>query len=158
MLKYKFKKVIILSIVLCAVLSSKQIFAQSIVSLDAETKKTIDSISNIRKQINLITKNAYINQGDEVLTANYKSQIAVYKGQLEEIQSKFKQLPEFNNTSAPQYDTLRSLFTIASYLSFIANKAEQFLTITDREVQYNLLNAIFRANALVEQIGAYTFQ
>lgn len=157
MSKHYTKRYLMFSLILCLIFSSISTFGSGTSDLDRTLNNSYDSLSNIQKQLRVLTKNTYVNIVNGTSNDVNLSQLSIYSNQLSQVKTNLSSVSTKNITK-PQSSKLQSLITISSYLTFIQGKIEEYLSSTTASEQYEIIDAISVANSLVNQIFSYVPQ
>lgn len=144
------KKLLILALSFCLIFSSTTAYCSNIKNKNI-LSDSYDSLLNIQKQINLISRNGYINNVNGQPNGTLLSQLNIFSSQLNGIKNDLQTAKSKNPTDP----NLESLITISNYLSYIYGKTYEFLSSSDPAIQYRALEATFLANSLVNQVFLY---
>lgn len=148
MRKSNIKHFIIIFLLVC--LTSFSTFASSISSSNVNTlmSSSLDSLSNIQKQLETISKNLYVSTSANA-NENSLKQLAIYSNQLNTIKNELESISETSLNQA-QFDAYRALLSIVRFLDYIALKISTFAQTNDQFEKYDILNTIVITNTLVD--------
>lgn len=154
MQKNSFKRYIICTLLISSMCFSIPVLSNTTSSVNDTIDTSYSSLTNIQKQLRVIVKNSYVNKLNDVSNSNNKKQLDIYSSQLTKIKSDLFTISITTNPEANKAK-LQSLLTISSYLSYIVEKTNDYLSTADPSDQYETLDAISIANSLVRQISSY---
>ena len=152
--KSNIKHFIIIFLLVC--LTSFSTFASSISSSNANTlmSSSLDSLSNIQKQLETISRNLYVSTSDNNNNNNNNDddslkRLAIYSDQLSTIIKELESIPG-SSLDKSQVDIHRALLTATRFLDYIALKISSLAQTNDQFERYDILNTIGVTNTLVE--------
>ena len=154
MTHYTVKRYLIFSFLLACIFYSISTFGTTFSNTDQILNDSFNTLTNIQKQLQSIAKNSYINLSNNEPNDSHIKQLEIYSRQLDETLSNLHAASTLDNTEA-QNATISSLINVSYYLQYIQNRIGQFSSSTDPSEQFDILNTIFIANSLVDQIFAY---
>lgn len=126
--------------------------------VDKLINDSYNGLKDVQKQLQAIAKNAYINEPATTSSDISEKQLSAYLLKSKDIRSQIAKANDFGSINSAQATKLQALFTVSSYLDYINNKTHAFLVAKDRSEKYELLNSIFIANSLIDQIFSYAFK
>lgn len=127
-------------------------FASSISepSINTVISSSLDTLSNIQRQLEAISRNIYTNTSVES-NKNALEQLAIYSNQLNTVKNTLESIPE-ESIDMSQIDTYRGLLTVERFLDYMELKLSTLAQTNDTFERYDLLNSIFVTNTLVDII------
>lgn len=155
MTMHHIKRYLLIVSLFCLIFSSIPFYCSSISDTDKILNNSYNSLINIQKQLQLISKNSYINIVNNLPNDNNLKQLDVFSNQLNNIRRDLLNLNVQNNDFSKK-SRLASLITVSSYLQYIDEKTHEYTLSDDPSNQYDILGSIFVVNSLINQIFSYT--
>lgn len=148
MRKSNIKHFIIIFLLVC--LTSFSTFASSIrpSNVNMLMSNSLDSLSNIQKQLETISKNLYVSTSENT-NENSLKQLTIYSNQLNKIKNELESISE-TSLNQSQIDVYRALLSVERFLDYIALKTATLAQTNDQFEKYDILNTIVVTNTLVD--------
>lgn len=155
MIKTYIKHYFIMALLICFTFHSISASPISTSQVDRTMNESLNSLTNIERQLKSIVKTIYLNEPDNTSNENLLKQLNVFSDQIKNIQGTLDQISP-SELDTQQNDTLRYLLTITRFLDYIELKTSALASTSDKFERYDLLNSILLTNYLVNAIISNT--